>query len=749
MALTAGDTLLNGHYRIIRQLGRGGFGFVYLAHDNLIGESVAIKELIPALVGDETMLKRFLAEAKATMHLSHDRIVRTHNVFSDSGNYYIAMECMTGGSLEERLRNQGSLSIDEAVRIAVQVCEGLSYAHKRGVVHCDLKPANILFAANGSAKVTDFGIAHVSEEVLTRTWQTPAGFVAGTLPYMSPEQAEGVRDDPRIDIYALGAVLYRMLAAKTYVEFDTRETPGATADNVYRIRNQAVRAPSTHNRQIPQWLDEVVLKALAKGRQDRYLNADAMYAALMRKSVEASALPPSSVRVATSAQGQGTRLPSPRPASQAQAKAFHSWLLPMTGGVAALLVLTLIALLLLVDGTGSRNTLTPDPIQSPALEATTHRAPTSSRPTNTARPERPEEEVVGIVTSESTQTTTVPESAPSPLIPRPSPPSSLSIPIVVEVAADKPTTASSFYQGGSNYSFKPSAVVDRKTNELHCTVGVERGNSYWLLADRRPGWVQVDLEQDFAIVKLRWLNTHNGSCNDRATTSFYIALSQTGDFSGEEAVVHRGEMSFAATPEYQEISLSSPVPARYVRFYVNNYHGEGGGLNEIEVYAEITVRSGTEVAAGKPTTASSFYQGGSDCSFKPSAVVDRKTDELHCSVGVERGNTYWLLADHRTGWLQVDLEEELSIVKLRWLNTHNGNCNDRATTSFHISLSQTGAFSGEEVIVHHGEMSFSTDPKYQEISLTTPTTARYVRFYVDGYHGGGGGLNEFEVYAEE
>jgi len=203
VVLNPGDNLLSGQYRILRQLGRGGFGFVYCAQDTLLGDEVAIKELISALVGDETMLKRFLAEAKATMRLAHPHIVRTHNVFSEAGNYYIVMEYVPGGSLEDRLPDCELLSVSEALRIAAEVCDGLSYAHAEGVVHCDLKPANILFDARSSAKVADFGIAHVSGEMLTRTWQTPAGFAAGTLPYMSPEQTDGVRDDPRVDVYAL------------------------------------------------------------------------------------------------------------------------------------------------------------------------------------------------------------------------------------------------------------------------------------------------------------------------------------------------------------------------------------------------------------------------------------------------------------------------------------------------------------------------------------------------------------------
>jgi serine/threonine protein kinase len=283
MALGSGDTLFNGHYRILHHLGRGGFGFVYLAQDTLLDEPVAIKELIPALVGDETMLKRFLAEAKATMRLTHKLIVRTYNVFHEGSNYYIVMEYMPGGSLEERLREQGALPVEEAIRIAAEVCEGLACAHEEGVVHCDLKPANILFAADGTAKVADFGIAHVSGEMLSRSWMTPAGFVAGTLPYMSPEQADGVRDDPRLDLYALGAVLYRMLTGRVYLEFDHRETPRAQMENVQRIYSQQPATPSAHNPRIPAWLDETILRALAKRPEARFAGAVEMRAALLRE----------------------------------------------------------------------------------------------------------------------------------------------------------------------------------------------------------------------------------------------------------------------------------------------------------------------------------------------------------------------------------------------------------------------------------------------------------------------------------
>lgn len=155
-----------------------------------------------------------------------------------------------------------------------------------------------------------------------------------------------------------------------------------------------------------------------------------------------------------------------------------------------------------------------------------------------------------------------------------------------------------------------------------------------------------------------------------------------------------------------------------------------------------------EVAAGKPTTASGFWRH-SDLSFPPDGIVDRRADESGPCVGGGHHTQYWLLPDYETGWVQVDLLQNYSVVKLRWLNTFNGRCGgNRATTRFHIALSQTGVFGGEEQTVYAGTMTYSVSPAYGEIVLSQPSFARYVRFYVDEYYGFGGGLNELEVYAE-
>ncbi len=427
MALQPGETLLNGQYQILKLLGRGGFGFVYHAQDTHLGEEVAVKELIPGLVGDEPTLRRFLAEAKATLRLTHEHIVRTHHVFPERDNYYIVMECMAGGSLEARLQEQNSLHAEEAVRVAVQICEGLAYAHQRGVVHCDLKPANILFTEDGTAKVSDFGIAHVSGEMLTRSWMTPAGFVAGTLPYMSPEQTEGVRDDPRLDVYALGAVLYRMLTGRLYLDFDPREIPAATASNVMRIQNEQPKPPSTQHRRVDAWLDAVVLKALAKRPEDRYATADELRVALVQgeKGPVAGSLP------VPPAVGSVQRPP---------------WFWPAIGGVIGMVAIALVLVLVLgIPSWGGRGptatasvTLTaraarPTATSVPTSTETPSSTPSPTRkpsPTRTETPEEPTATLVptGTYTSQPTRTDTPvvptktkpPTSTPDQLLPPPS-----------------------------------------------------------------------------------------------------------------------------------------------------------------------------------------------------------------------------------------------------------------------------------------------------------------------------------------
>jgi serine/threonine protein kinase len=273
-----GGTLAKGRYQVKRLLHRGGFGFIYLAKDNVRGQDVAIKELIPALADDPATLKRFIREARATSRLEHPNIVRTLNIFPDRGNYYIVMEYLPGGTLEELMRQRKKLSLDEAIVIATDLCAALSEAHSQGVYHCDLKPSNVLFDRHGVAKLGDFGIAHVSNRLVSRSWHTTREFSSGTLPYMAPEQLDGVRNDLRVDVYALGTLLYQMLSGQPYLEFNQRNTPGAQADNVRLIRHQCPEPLPD----LPDEVNQVLMRALAKQPAQRYASAMDLRSALMQ-----------------------------------------------------------------------------------------------------------------------------------------------------------------------------------------------------------------------------------------------------------------------------------------------------------------------------------------------------------------------------------------------------------------------------------------------------------------------------------
>jgi phosphonate transport system substrate-binding protein len=256
-------TILDNKYQIEVVIGQGGFGFVYRARERLTGESVAIKELVPNFLDGRDVVRRFIQEARATLRLTHRHIVRTHGVFEDQGTYFLAMEYLPGGSLADRL-DDGRLSVQETVQIATQLCEALTYAHQEGVVHCDIKPANVLFDERGRARLADFGIAHVSAELMTRQLSTATGTAMGTVRYMAPEQLEGVRDDPRIDVYALGALTYEMLAGRPYLDFETESTPAAQVRNVQRIRGQSPMPLDDVNPSVPRSLARAIGRVLNK-----------------------------------------------------------------------------------------------------------------------------------------------------------------------------------------------------------------------------------------------------------------------------------------------------------------------------------------------------------------------------------------------------------------------------------------------------------------------------------------------------
>ena len=268
--------------RIERALGWGASGVVYLAQDTNLSRPVAIKELTLSGQADEEARKRFHQEARAAGGLSHPHIVTVYALRVEGPCIYLVMEYVAGGSLRALLDQCGRLPVEEAVRIAAEVCEGLAAAHERGIVHRDVKPENILLTEDGRAKIGDFGVAHMPRSAggygMTRT-----GFQPGTLLYMSPEQIRGQDVDGRSDVYQVGTLLYEMLTGRCCVDFQTlqvraRESAGTTGvllqARLYELLTEVIcyRDPEgvcNVRPDLPLEAGELVKRALAKNRDDR------------------------------------------------------------------------------------------------------------------------------------------------------------------------------------------------------------------------------------------------------------------------------------------------------------------------------------------------------------------------------------------------------------------------------------------------------------------------------------------------
>ena len=264
-----------GRYEVIRPLGRGATGAVYLAHDPMLRRNVAVKLLSEALSGDRGATRRFEQEARAASALDHPRIVTPYEIGrTDDGRLFISMAYHGGTTLRERIAD-GPMPVADAVRIAAEVAEGLAAAHANGIVHRDIKPENILSTAHG-ARIVDFGIAKIAGESLTRT-----GAALGTIAYMSPEQTRGAEVEGRTDLWSLGVVLYEMLTGKRPFR------PEGGEALTYAIRHDPPVPVERCRPEVPAAIADVVRRCLEKDPADRFASALELVAALGNETTTA------------------------------------------------------------------------------------------------------------------------------------------------------------------------------------------------------------------------------------------------------------------------------------------------------------------------------------------------------------------------------------------------------------------------------------------------------------------------------
>jgi serine/threonine protein kinase len=250
-------------FEIIEEIGQGGMGTVYKAYDNKIREVVALKLLKPEIASDIEVIERFRNELKLARQVSHRHVCRMYDLGEEWLSIYISMEYVAGEDLKSFIRRSGHLNEAKAVDLARQILEGLVEAHRLGVVHRDLKPQNIMIDKDGNAKIMDFGIARS----LQTRGVTGTGVIIGTPEYMAPEQAEGRDIDHRVDIYALGAILFEMVTGRVPFE-------GATPLSVVlKHRSEPPADPQTLNAQISDGLSRLILKCLEKSKERRYQTA--------------------------------------------------------------------------------------------------------------------------------------------------------------------------------------------------------------------------------------------------------------------------------------------------------------------------------------------------------------------------------------------------------------------------------------------------------------------------------------------
>jgi len=270
--------ILSKNYEIIKEIGRGGMGLVYLAHDKRLDRKVALKvlQLDPNLDEEEKQktVNRFYIEGRSLAKLTHPNIVSIYDIGEEDSQYYMIMEFLEGKSLAKLLQIKSPFSVDLVISIGIQITNALSYIHERNILHRDIKPGNIMLSEKGIAKLTDFGLAKLTD---TKYSLTQTGSLFGSLVYIPPEQALGSKNlDNRADIYSLGVTLYELVTGVSPFHDET------IAIVIKKILEENPAAPSSIVKSIPKELDEIILKAIRKSPDERYSSISEMEAELIK-----------------------------------------------------------------------------------------------------------------------------------------------------------------------------------------------------------------------------------------------------------------------------------------------------------------------------------------------------------------------------------------------------------------------------------------------------------------------------------
>jgi eukaryotic-like serine/threonine-protein kinase len=259
------ETVLNNRYRLVAQQGSGGMAVIYKAIDLELGRTVAVKILRPSLTSDPAFLTRFRNEARSVANLNHPNIVTVFDVGNEGPTQYMVMEFIDGQDLKRLIKTDGILPVDRVLKLGIQICAGIGFAHRAGLVHADVKPQNILVTRGDMVKVTDFGIAQALSD--TQPGEK-VSVVWGSPHYFAPEQARGDHPTPASDVYSIGIVLFEMLTGRLpYVGANQQELALA------HIRDR-VPTVSEYNPSVPQTLSDIVYKVMSKEPSARYRTAD-------------------------------------------------------------------------------------------------------------------------------------------------------------------------------------------------------------------------------------------------------------------------------------------------------------------------------------------------------------------------------------------------------------------------------------------------------------------------------------------